>query len=101
MRKFIFLLFLSLPIFAQQESLRMVYPFIPMGINPAVAGAKGVASMTGIYRKKPLFQGGITNTTSSQQYFSFDMPIAQEKGGIGFLAYNTDQSCFGFWWNCS
>ncbi len=92
MRKFIFLLFLSLPIFAQQESLRMVYPFIPMGINPAVAGAKGVASMTGIYRKKPLFQGGITNTTSSQQYFSFDMPIAQEKGGIGFLAYNTDQS---------
>ncbi|MEY4955522.1 MAG: hypothetical protein RI981_1607 [Bacteroidota bacterium] len=92
MRKFFFLLCLSLPIFAQQESLRMVYPFMPLGINPAMAGGKGVASMTGIYRKKPLFQGGITNTASSQQYFSFDMPIAQEKGGIGFLAYNTDQS---------
>ena len=86
------LLLLSLSLFAQQESLRMVYPFMPLAINPAIAGAKGVGSITGIYRKKPLFQGGITNTASSQQYFSFDMPIAQEKGGIGFLAYNTDQS---------
>jgi type IX secretion system PorP/SprF family membrane protein len=86
------LLLLSSTVFAQQESLRMVYPFMPLAINPAMAGAKGVASMTGIYRKKPLFQGGVTNTASSQQYFSFDMPITQEKGGIGFLAYNTDQS---------
>ena len=92
MRILILLLLSSSVVFAQQESLRMVYPFMPLGINPAMAGAKGVASMTGIYRKKPLFQGGITNTASSQQYFSFDMPIAQEKGGIGFLAYNTDQS---------
>jgi type IX secretion system PorP/SprF family membrane protein len=91
-RKLALFLLLAFASKAQQESLRMVYPFIPMGINPAIAGSKGVASMTGIYRKKPLFQGGITNTTSSQQYFSFDMPIAQEKGGIGFLAYNTDQS---------
>lgn len=76
---------------AQQESLRMVYPFIPLSINPADAGGKGVASVTGIFRRKPLFQqtGG---ATSSQQYFSFDMPIRQEKWGIGFLAYNTDQS---------
>lgn len=92
MRKVVVFLLMSLPLWAQQESLRMVYPFMPLAINPAMAGAKGVASMTGIYRKKPLFQGGITNTASSQQYFSFDMPIAQEKGGIGFLAYNTDQS---------
>lgn len=92
MRVLILLLLSSSVVFAQQESLRMVYPFMPLGINPAMAGAKGVASMTGIYRKKPLFQGGITNTASSQQYFSFDMPIAQEKGGVGFLAYNTDQS---------
>jgi type IX secretion system PorP/SprF family membrane protein len=75
----------------QQESLRMVYPFMPLSINPADAGAKGVASITGIYRKKPLFQ----NTgfiTSSQQYFSFDMPIQKESFGIGFLAFNSDQS---------
>ncbi|WP_164969574.1 type IX secretion system membrane protein PorP/SprF [Aquirufa rosea] len=82
---------LALTVMAQQESLRMVYPFIPLSINPAEAGNKGVASVTGIFRRKPLFQqtGG---ATSSQQYFSFDMPIQQEKWGIGFLAYNTDQS---------
>jgi type IX secretion system PorP/SprF family membrane protein len=92
MRKVLQLLLLSFPLFAQQESIRMVYPFMPLAINPALAGSKGVASLTGIYRKKPLFQGGITNTASSQQYFSFDMPVARDKGGIGFLAFNTDQS---------
>ena len=92
MKKLILLLLWSLPILAQQESLRMMYPFMPMGINPALAGQKGVASITGIYRKKPLFQPGMSTTASSQQYFSFDMPVSQEKGGIGFLAYNTDQS---------
>jgi hypothetical protein len=91
-KKLLGLFFVSFSLLGQQESLRMVYPFMSLGINPALSGAKGVASMTGIYRKKPLFQGGITNTASSQQYFSFDMPIATEKGGIGFLAYNTDQS---------
>ncbi len=92
MKKFIYFFFLSLPLVAQQESLRMMYPFMPLGINPALAGQKGVASITGIYRKKPLFQPGLGTVASSQQYFSFDMPISQEKGGIGFLAYNTDQS---------
>lgn len=90
MKKVIFLVLMVQVAFGQQESLRMVYPFIPMGINPAEAGLRGVASITGIYRKKPLFQQNLGG--SSQQYFSFDMPIAQGKGGIGFLAYNTDQS---------
>jgi len=62
----------------------MMYPFMPMVINPALAGQKGVASITGIYRKKPLFQPGLSTLASSQQYFSFDMPILKEKGGIGF-----------------
>lgn len=76
---------------AQQESIRMVYPFMPLAINPADAGAKGVASITGIYRKKPLFQNaGLVS--SSQQYFSFDMPVRKESMGIGFLAFNTDRS---------
>jgi type IX secretion system PorP/SprF family membrane protein len=92
MRKIIVLLCLSLSAMGQHESIRMMYPFMPMAINPAVAGHQGVATITGIYRKKPLFQAGITNTASSQQYFNFDMPVQQEKGGIGFLAYNTDQS---------
>lgn len=83
--------FCTWSLLAQQESLRMVYPFIPLSINPAEAGSKGVASVTGIFRRKPLFQQGGA-TVSSQQYFSFDMPIRQEQWGIGFLAYNTDQS---------
>lgn len=37
---------------AQQEALRMVYPFMPLSLNPAEAGANGVISVTGIYRKK-------------------------------------------------
>lgn len=90
MKKIIFLVLMVQVALGQQESLRMMYPFIPMGINPAEAGLRGVASITGIYRKKPLFQQNFGG--SSQQYFSFDMPIAQGKGGIGFLAYNTDQS---------
>ena len=90
MKKIVLLILMAQMAMAQQESLRMVYPFIPMGINPAEAGQRGVASITGIYRKKPLFQQNLGG--SSQQYFSFDMPIAKGNAGIGFLAYNTDQS---------
>lgn len=76
---------------AQQEALRMVYPFMPMALNPAEAGANGVISVTGIYRKKPLLQQ-FGMSSSSQQYFSFDKPIKNNTWGMGFLAYNTDQS---------
>ena len=38
---------------AQQEALRLVYPFMPLSLNPAEAGANGVISVTGIYRKSP------------------------------------------------
>lgn len=88
---FTIVFFIAIRLMAQQESIRMVYPFMPLAINPADAGAKGVASITGIYRKKPLFQNaGLVS--SSQQYFSFDMPIRKESMGIGFLAFNTDRS---------
>lgn len=76
---------------AQQEAIRMVYPFIPLSLNPAEAGASGVISVTGIYRKKPLLQQ-FGMSSSSQQYFSFDRPIKNNSWGIGFLAYNTDQA---------
>jgi hypothetical protein len=86
--------FFATEIKAQQESLRMMYPFIPMGINPAEAGSQGILSTTGLFRKKPLIQtfGALT---SSQQYFSIDMPIRTESWGLGFLGYNTDQSFVG------
>ena len=76
---------------AQQESLRMMYPFMPLAINPAEAGSQGILTTTGLFRKKPLIQT-LGALTSSQQYFSLDMPIHAESWGLGFLGYNTDQS---------
>jgi type IX secretion system PorP/SprF family membrane protein len=86
-----FICLYSLSATAQQDQLYLTYPFLPMTINPAYAGAKEVVSMAGIYRKRPLFSAnGVASTT--QQYFNFDMPIAQDRMGIGFQAYNADQA---------
>ena len=86
-------LFLLLAFFAQgqQESLRMAYPFLPLAINPADAGVIQVFSAKGIFRKKPLFQT-IGGASSSQQLMSIDMPLKKGSWGLGFLAFNTDQS---------
>ena len=86
-------LFLLLAFFAQgqQESLRMAYPFLPLAINPADAGVSQVFSAKGIFRKKPLFQA-IGGASSSQQLMSIDMPLQKGSWGLGFLAFNTDQS---------
>lgn len=76
---------------AQQEALRMMYPMMPMSINPAQAGSSKVASIVGFYRKKPLFSlPGLVSL--SQQYLSFDMPIQQESWGVGFLGFNSSQA---------
>jgi len=76
---------------AQQEALRMMYPMMPMSINPAQAGSSKVASIVGFYRKKPLFSlPGLMSL--SQQYLSFDMPIKQESWGVGFLGFNSSQA---------
>jgi type IX secretion system PorP/SprF family membrane protein len=88
---FIYVFILSFSATAQQEAIRMVYPFIPMALNPAEAGANGVISVTGIFRKKPLIQQ-FGMSSSSQQYFSFDKPVKNDAWGMGFLAYNTDQA---------
>ena len=78
-------------LFGQQESLRGMYPFMPMGINPGRAGVSGVASIVGIYRKKPLIAPpGLS--TISQQYLSFDMPLHKGDWGLGFMGFNSSQS---------
>jgi hypothetical protein len=90
-KKIAFLLCLAFAVNAQQESLRMAYPFLPLAINPADAGAMKIFSAKGIFRKKPLFQT-IGGASSSQQLMSIDMPLVQGSWGLGFLGYNTDQS---------
>jgi type IX secretion system PorP/SprF family membrane protein len=71
------------------------YFFNPLAINPAYAGSKDVVSMSGILRKQQLFG---QNGGSGAQYFSIDLPIADDKFGIGFQAYNnpTSNSDIGF-----
>jgi type IX secretion system PorP/SprF family membrane protein len=90
-KKIVLLLLVVFASNAQQEALRMAYPFLPLAINPADAGALKVFSAKGIFRKKPLFQT-VGGASSSQQLMSIDMPLLQGSWGIGFLGYNTDQS---------
>jgi type IX secretion system PorP/SprF family membrane protein len=75
---------------AQQDQLYITYPFMPLNVNPAYAGSREVISISGIYRKRPLF-GALGVASTTQQYFNFDMPIAQDKMAIGFQAYNAEQ----------
>lgn len=91
MKKIVFLLLVTFAIKAQQESLRMAYPFLPLAINPAEAGAMKIFSAKGVFRKKPLFQN-IGGASSSQQFMSIDMPLSEGNWGLGFLGFNTDQS---------
>jgi len=90
-RKLALLFLISFAVHAQQEVLRMAYPFLPLAINPADAGAMKVFSAKGVFRKKPLFQT-IGGASSSQQLMSIDMPLNKGSWGLGFLGYNTDQS---------
>ncbi len=91
MKKLVLFLLISIVMNAQQETLRMAYPFLPLAINPADAGVMKVFSAKGVFRKKPLFQN-IGGASSSQQLLSIDMPIAKGSWGLGFLGFNTDQS---------
>lgn len=76
---------------AQQDQLYLVYPFMPLVVNPAYAGSREVVNITGVFRKRPLLNiGGISGAT--QQYISIDSPIAQGKMGLGFQAFNGNQS---------
>jgi len=91
MRKIVLFFLASFFAQAQQESLRMAYPFLPLAINPADAGVMKVFSAKGVFRKKPLFQT-LGGASSSQQLMSIDMPLKKGDWGLGFLAFNTDQS---------
>ena len=91
MKKIAFFFLLTFAAQAQQEALRMTYPFLPLAINPAEAGAQKIFSAKGVFRIKPLFQM-IGGASSSQQFTSIDMPLKTGDWGLGFLGFNTDQS---------
>lgn len=58
--------------------------FNAMAINPAYAGSRGVTTATALYRKQWLGIEGAPET----QTISFDTPLANEKVGLGFQAFN-------------
>ena len=77
--------------FAQQDQLYITYPFMPLNINPAYAGSRETINISGVFRKRPLLSSTFGVASTSQEYFNFDMPIANDKMAIGFQAYNAEQ----------
>jgi type IX secretion system PorP/SprF family membrane protein len=68
--------------FAQQEAMFSQYMFNTLAINPAYAGSRDVLSMTALGRYQWVGVPGAPKTFT----FSMDMPISNEKMGIGLQA---------------
>lgn len=72
-------------VFAQQEIMYSQYMFNTLALNPAYAGSRDVLSLTAVGRYQWINSiDGAPKTHS----FSLDMPIKNEKMGIGIIAYN-------------
>ncbi|MFC3812687.1 PorP/SprF family type IX secretion system membrane protein [Lacihabitans lacunae] len=73
-------------LFAQQEVMYSQYMFNTLAINPAYAGSRDVLSLTALGR----YQWLERNIPGSPTTYSFtlDMPIKNEKMGLGLIAYN-------------
>ncbi len=69
---------------AQQEVMYSQYMFNTLAINPAYAGSRDVLSLTALGRYQWIGVPGSPNTHS----FSLDMPIRNEKMGLGLTAFN-------------
>lgn len=68
--------------FAQQEAMFSQYMFNTLAINPAYAGSRDVLSLTTLGRYQWVGVDGAPTTYT----FSLDMPIKNEKMGIGLQA---------------
>lgn len=69
---------------AQQDPQYSQYMFNTLAINPAYAGSRDVLSVTLLHRKQWLNVDGAPMSTT----ISADMPILNEKVGLGMLVYN-------------
>ncbi len=74
----------ALSIYAQQDAMYTQYMFNTLAINPAYAGSSGQMTATALYRKQWVGIEGAPET----QTISFDTPLANEKVGLGFQAFN-------------
>jgi type IX secretion system PorP/SprF family membrane protein len=74
----------GLRVHAQQEAMFSQYMFNTLLINPAYAGSRDVLSMTALGRQQWIGVNGAPQTYT----FSVDMPLKNEKMGIGFTAFS-------------
>jgi len=84
---FIVLLFLfanTFAVFAQQDPQYTQYVYNPVVINPAYAGNRGVASITGLHRSQWVGLDGAPRTQS----FSIHSPVGESKVGLGLSIVN-------------
>lgn len=68
---------------AQQDAMYSQYMFNYMIVNPGYAGSRDVLSVTGMYRKQWINVDGAPSTLT----FSADMPIANERMGVGLTVF--------------
>jgi type IX secretion system PorP/SprF family membrane protein len=68
---------------AQQEVMYSQYMFNTLAINPSYAGSRDVLSLTTLGRYQWLGVDGAPTTYS----FTLDMPVKNEKMGLGLMAY--------------
>ena len=69
---------------AQQDPQYSQYMFNTLAINPAYAGSRDVLSITMLHRKQWVNVDGAPSSTT----FSADLPLINEKVGLGMLVYN-------------
>lgn len=69
--------------FAQQDAMYSQYMFNYLLVNPGYAGSRDVLSVTGMYRKQWINVDGAPSTLT----FSADMPIANERMGLGLTVF--------------
>ena len=68
---------------AQQDAMYSQYMFNYLLVNPGYAGSRDVMSVTGMYRKQWINIDGAPSTRT----FSGDLPLANEKMGVGLTLF--------------
>jgi len=79
-----FVLLLTIKANAQQDPLYTQYMFNTLLVNPAYAGSRDVLSLTALTRWQWTGIEGAPKT----QTFSADMPLKQERMGVGIILFN-------------
>ncbi len=86
MKKFTLTILISVvgTLYAQQDAMYTQYMFNMLAVNPAYAGSRDVLSLTALYRNQWTGLAGAPRTLT----FSADMPLANEKLGLGLQISN-------------